>query len=127
MKRLSIYAGILFVLMAGLAGCYKDVILPETVANPDGPPQFVSFSADLAPLFNSKCALAGCHVAGSHHPYMTTDVSYLQIVNNGYVNTSLPKQSILYQKINGEMQEFIQSATDRQKVYDWIRNGAPNN
>jgi hypothetical protein len=29
--------------------------------------------------------------------------------------------------INGEMKEYIPSAADRQKVYDWIRNGAPNN
>ena len=30
-------------------------------------------------------------------------------------------------KINGEMKEYIPSAVDRQKIYDWIRNGAPNN
>ena len=29
--------------------------------------------------------------------------------------------------INGEMQQYIPSAKDRQKIYDWIRNGAPNN
>jgi hypothetical protein len=29
--------------------------------------------------------------------------------------------------INGEMREYMPSATDRQKVYDWIRNGALNN
>jgi hypothetical protein len=58
---------------------------------------------------------------------MTADGSYLQIVNGGFVNTVIPKESILYQKINGEMKEFIPSASDRQKVYDWIRNGAPNN
>jgi hypothetical protein len=29
--------------------------------------------------------------------------------------------------INGEMEQYIQSASDKQKVYDWIRNGAPDN
>jgi hypothetical protein len=53
--------------------------------------------------------------------------SYEQIVNGGYVNTIIPKQSVIYIKINGEMKEYIPSATDRQKIYDWIRNGAPNN
>jgi hypothetical protein len=37
----------------------------------------------------------------------------------------LPKQSILYQQIYGDMGVHIPSLSDRQKVYDWIRNGAP--
>lgn len=127
MKRLLIYISLLTGLGFGLTGCYKDVILPEAAFDPDGPPQPVSYSTDLKPLFNSKCALAGCHVSGAHKPYLTTDVSYLQIVNGGFVNTIIPKESILYQKINGEMREYIPSPADRQKVYDWIRNGAPNN
>lgn len=127
MKRIILYT--IFILAAGfaLSGCYKDVILPESTVDPDGPPQAVSYSADLAPLFNASCALAGCHVTGAHKPYMKTIESYLQIVNGGFVNTIIPKQSILYEKINGEMKEYIPSAVNRQKVYDWIRNGAPNN
>ncbi len=127
MKKAVTY--ILLIFFAGLAltGCYKDYILPETVADPDGPPQFVSYSTELAPLFNSSCAKAGCHVSPSRKPYLNTDISYNQIVNGGFVNTAVPKSSILYMIINGEMKEFIPSAADRQKVYDWIRNGAPNN
>jgi len=127
MKRLFIYISMLIVAVAGfgITGCYKNVISPES--DPDGPPQSVSFKLDLAPMFQSQCALSGCHVSGGHHPYMTSDVSYNQIVNGGYVNTVVPKSSILYLKINGEMSEYIPSKTDKQKVYDWIRNGAPNN
>src|SRR5437867_4201153 len=120
-------AGIIFTMGFGLAGCYKDVILRDTAVNPDAPPQAVSFKNDVAPMVNSKCALSGCHVLGGHKPYMAIGDSYDQIVNGGYVNTLIPKQSIIYIKINGEMKEYIQSATDRQKIYDWIRNGAPNN
>ena len=127
MKRLLIYTGLLATIGFGLSGCYKDVILPDAVADPDGPPQAVSYNAELKPLFASSCALSGCHVSGAHKPYMTAVESYLQIVNNGYVNIIIPKQSILYNKVNGEMKEYIPSATNRQKVYDWIRNGAPNN
>jgi len=127
MKRLIIYTGVLFTMLAGLAGCYKDVILPEAVADPDGPPQYVSFKTDLAPMFQTRCALSGCHVSGAHKPYLASDISYVQIVNAGYVNTSIPKESILYIMLNGEMKEYMPSASDRQKVYDWIRNGAPNN
>ena len=128
MKRLLIYACVLTGLASILSSCYKDTIFPEAAVDPDGPPQAVSFSAELKPLFASSCALSGCHASGSaHHPWMDASISYLQIVNGGYVNTVIPKQSILYDKINGEMKEYIPSATDRQKVYDWIRNGAPNN
>lgn len=126
MKQL-LYTGLAVVLLWGLSGCYKDVILPESTVDPDGPPQVVSYSAELEPLFNSSCALTGCHVTGAHKPYLATGQSYLQIVNGGFVNTIIPKQSIMYEKINGEMKEYIPSAVNRQKVYDWIRNGAPNN
>jgi hypothetical protein len=127
MKRLLIYMSLLVIAAVGLTGCYKDVILPDTVADPDGPPQSVSFATDLQPILTANCALSGCHVSGGHHPYMSADVSYLQIVNGGFVNTVIPKQSTIYQMINGEMRPYIASAADRQKIYDWIRNGAPNN
>ena len=109
----------------GLTGCYKDIISPES--DPDGPPQAVSFKDDLEPLFNSKCATSGCHGAGAHKPEMTTGVSYQSIVNGGFVNTVVPKSSRLYIMINSEMSEYIPSPKDKAKVYDWIRNGAPNN
>ena len=107
--------------------CYKDIIVPQMAADPDGPPQPVSFKNELAPLFNTSCALAGCHVSGAHKPYLTTDASYQQIVNGGFVNTALPKESRLYVMVNGEMHQYTGSAANRQKIYDWIRNGAPNN
>lgn len=128
MKKIILYAGVIFFTMSvTLISCYKDVILPDAAFDPDGPPQAVSFSKDIAPMVNTKCAQAGCHVAGAHAPNMTIGGSYLAIMNGGFVNTDIPKQSILYQMINGEMQQYIPSATDRQKIYDWIRNGAPNN
>ena len=127
MKRLVIYTGLIFAVILGFTGCYKDTILPEFAVDPDGPPQAVSFSADLAPILNTKCALSGCHSSGAHKPYLPIGVSYQQIVNGGFVNTMLPKESVLMKMINGEMKVYIPSAVDRQKVYDWIRNGAPNN
>lgn len=127
MKRILILVGILLAMGLYLTSCYKDVILPEAAVDPDGPPQPVSFKTTLAPLFNSSCALSGCHVEGGHKPYMNTDISYLQIKNGGFVNTIIPKESILYIQINGDMREHIPSAIDRQRVYDWIRNGALDN
>ena len=88
MKRLLIYAGLMMSIGIGFTSCYKDIIKPELGVDPEGPPQAVSFKNDLAPILNKNCAIAGCHVAGSHKPYLTTDVAFLQIVNGGFVNTS---------------------------------------
>jgi hypothetical protein len=127
MKRILIYIGLLIGLGVSFVSCYKDILIPPIPPNSEGPPQYVSYSAELAPLFNSNCALSGCHLAGGHHPYLNTEVSYNELVNGGFVNTVVPKESILYIQINSNMQQYIPNASDRQKVYDWIRNGAPNN
>jgi hypothetical protein len=127
MKRLIIFAGLFFIIGASLSGCYKDVIIPASAVDPDGPPQATSYKTDIAPLLNTKCGVFGCHVAGSEKPDLETAKSYLALVNGGYVNTLIPKQSKLYVMINGEMQVHIPSAADRQKIYDWIRTGALNN
>jgi len=130
MKRIIIYTGIMFTLIIGLSSCYKDIIPPELGSGPDDfPAQQVSFQTELAPIFNTNCAISGCHVSGAHTPYLTTALSYTQIVNGGYVNLTNPKESKIYQMINGEMAQYMAAPvkTNTQKVYDWIRNGAPNN
>lgn len=127
MKKRLIFMMMIMGLAVGFYSCYKDVNLPEAAVDPDGPPQALSYRTDIAPMLNTKCALSGCHVSGAHKPYMTTDISYNQIVGGGFVNTIIPKESTLYKMINGEMKEYIPAAADRQKIYDWIRTGAQNN
>ena len=127
MKHLLLYIGLILIAGIALESCYKDIIKPDLPKDPNAPPQQVSFKNELAPLFGASCTDVGCHVTGGHHPYMTPDVSYQEIVNGGYVNTAIPKESILYKQIYGDMGVHLPSLTDRQKVYDWIRNGAPNN
>ncbi len=124
MKRILIFTGLIMLMVFSLVSCYKDVILPTVVSSK--PPQFVSFSGDLQPIFSTNCATAGCHVKGSQVPYLTPDVSYQQLLG-GFVNTIFPQKSELYIMINGNMQVHIPDAADRQRIYDWIRNGAPNN
>ena len=124
MKRVIVYSGLLIFLSMSFSSCYKDVILPTTATT--APPQFVSFSNDLQPIFTANCSLSGCHVSGSQTPYLSAGLAYNQLIG-GYVNTVIPTKSTLYIMINGDMEVHIPSATDRQKIYDWIRNGAPNN
>ena len=100
MKRLLIFAGLLLFISFGLSSCYKDVILPKVSTT--APPQYVSFSNDLIPIFTTNCALSGCHVPGSQNPYLTPALAYQQLLG-GFVNTIFPTQSIIYQEINGEI------------------------
>jgi hypothetical protein len=126
MKRISIYAAIvLFITLGiGLTGCYKDILVES---DPDGPPQEVSFSKELLPIFTKSCGITGCHAAGGHTPELTEAKAYSSLNNGIYVNTLIPKQSKLYLEVNGEMAPYIPSPNDKRKVFDWIRNGAPNN
>jgi hypothetical protein len=127
MKKVIIFTGLIFTIAVVLISCYKDVILPDPTLDPDAPAQAVSFKNEIQPMVNAKCAISGCHISNYHKPYMTPAISYQEIVNGGFVNTLFPKESIMYKKINGEMKEYIPSAVDRQKIYDWIRTGALNN
>ena len=109
-------------------GCYKDVISPGS--DPNGPPQFVSFSGDLIPIFNKSCNSSGCHDATpSHKPSLVPDKAYNSLISGGYVNTSVPNQSKIYTVLQtGAMPPTgALNAAEQQKVLDWIRNGAPNN
>ena len=117
--------------MIGLAslitGCYYDVVKP---ANTNAPPQFVSFSGDLQPIFDQNCNKSGCHDGVAHEPDLTPNNSYNSLMAGGFVNTTIPTESILYQEVaSGSMPlgSAPLSADDTQKILDWIRNGAPNN
>jgi len=114
------------VLLIGLTtGCHYDVVAP---ADPNAPPQDVSYSADLQPIWDANCTSSGCH-GGGHNPLLTSGESYNAIIDGGYVNTATPTESVLYKVLNqGSMPPTGKlPSSDIQKVLDWIRNGAPNN
>jgi hypothetical protein len=128
MKR--IIFSLVLMLTAGimLQSCYKDIISPG--ADPNGPPQPVSFSGDLVPLLTKNCATAGCHDATpSHAPSLVADKAYANLINGGYVNTIAPYSSAFYTMVKGGAMPPSGSLkpTEMQKIIDWIRNGAPNN
>ena len=123
MKRLIIFISICFTV--ALSSCYKDIINPGQ--DPNGPPQSVSFSGDVIPIFTKNCALSGCHEVGGHNPTLTVDNAYTALTTGGFINLAVPNQSAIYMvtKPGGQMPTL--NSSDLQKILDWIRNGAPNN
>jgi hypothetical protein len=128
MKRVYLVCSVAVLAVVLITGCYRDVISPG--ADPNGPPQFVSFSGDLAPLLSKNCALSGCHDAvPAHKPVLTADKAFNSIINGGYINTLVPNQSGIYQIVKGGVMPPTGplKQSDVQKILDWVRNGAPNN
>lgn len=120
---------LVFVFLAtGFVGCYKDILSPGQ--DPTAPPQAVSFSGDLLPLFLANCATSGCHDAvPAHRPSLTAANAFNAITTGGYINTVVPANSIIYGEVkSGSMPPSgALRPADIQKMLDWIRNGAPNN
>jgi len=128
MKRLIAIILILIVGGVSLQSCYKDIISPG--ADPNGPPPLVSFSGEVLPILTKNCATGGCHDATpAHHPSLIAERAYNELMNGGYVNTIAPASSAIYTMMKGGAMppSGTVKPADIQKVFDWIRNGAPNN
>ncbi len=130
----------LFVLFAFVfvSGCEKD----DAIVNPD-PDDEVTFSQVQA-IFNSSCAVSGCHAGSSPTGSMdlSAGVAYANIVNVASVqNPALsritpndPENSYLFRKLTGTNISGNRmplggtlSAAQIDLVRDWIEAGAPNN
>jgi hypothetical protein len=114
------------ILLVGLTtGCYYDIVKP---ADPNAPPQNVSFSGDLQPIFDASCATSGCH-DGAHEPTLTPEESYNSLMSGGFVNTAIATESTLYKELaSGSMPPTGKLPPDQiQMVLDWVKIGAPNN
>lgn len=128
MKKFVISYCLAILVAVSMIGCYRDVVNPG--ADPNGPPQQVSFSGDLVPMFSQNCATSGCHDAiPTKKPALTPEKAYIALVNGGYVNTMAPYQSGIYTVMKGGSMppSGPVKSSQVQKVVDWIRNGAPNN
>src|SRR5438552_3863999 len=97
MKKILFQMAIVL-LAASFTGCYKDVLSPGQ--DPTAPPQAVSFSGDLLPLFATNCTTSGCHDAvPGHNPSLTATKAYMAITGGGYINTVVPANSIIYGEV----------------------------
>jgi uncharacterized membrane protein len=105
-----------------IVGCYYDneeELYPNSQPAPnDTTTQAASWTADVKPIMDSRCATNGCHVSGQQSPALQT---YDQVFNNrvrvqvrACQQKTMPPSAPL-------------SNTDVNKLNSWINAGAPNN
>ncbi len=91
-------------------------------------PNVVYFVNDIQPIINSSCAYSGCHDVVTHADGVDLS-TYSKIISTGEVKAGDPNGSELYEKISeGDMPPSSPlAASQQQKIYDWIKQGAKNN
>ena len=119
-KKFSLIAAFAFVGVWGMQSCQH-----EQMGDPNAA---ICFERDILPIFNSKCAMSGCHDAGTSAEGYTLD-NYKNIVSDGIV-AGKPNKSEVYESIaDGEMppkNSTQLSESEKQLIYDWIAEGAKN-
>jgi len=125
--------------LAAASGCKHDPItplitneIPDTTQGCD--PNTVYFVNDVLPIFNSSCAMSGCHDAASAQDGVVL-YSYANIMNTGDVKPWNPGGSGVYEAITEDdidkrmPPEYANPLTQEQinTIYNWIVQGAKNN
>jgi len=116
----------LIVLAIIMSSCTYNWIVEEDEIDPTDPeaPE-VSFSAEITPIFASKCI--GCHDTGGQSPDLTSANAYSSLTGSSrYVNTSEPATSLIYTKPTGS-HFATYSGSEASLVLTWITQGAKNN
>jgi len=106
-------------------GCSWDKLeIPE-------PPEVVSFSADIIPIFNTSCNAVGCHAANGISPNLSVASAYADLFNKGLVDTADPSASDLYSRMNSSSAPMPPQGKLNQYQVDlvlaWIEQGAIDN
>ncbi len=109
--------------MTFLTGCEYEFIEPEYIPPP---PDVVSFTTDIMPIFNTSCNMSGCHAAGAFAPDLSPANAYSNL-QNGFINTADPSSSLIYTSMaTGSMKSFT-TTSEANLVLAWIQKGALNN
>ncbi|MBT8327435.1 MAG: hypothetical protein KJP21_06910 [Bacteroidia bacterium] len=115
-----------FILM--WSACAYDQVVPGANIGDVGE---MSFTSDIIPIFNESCNMSGCHDVGDQVPDLSPANAYTVLINDGYINTTNPKESSLYKWMNDEeslsMPLTGPDALYNAKVLAWIEQGALNN
>jgi hypothetical protein len=115
---------VFLMLTVGISSCYHRL---TEVVRPDPPPEVISYSENIQPIWDARCATSNCH-DGRWSPNLLQDVSYNELIGGGYVNVDQPENSSIYTVCapGGSMAQYTQ-AGDADLILQWIEEGALNN
>ncbi len=96
-------------------------------------PDTVYFVQQVLPVFQSSCAMIGCHNTTTHKEGLILD-SYAGILSTGGINTSSPASSRVYRAMVGGGEEQMppfpstpMSSGQTSAILKWIQQGAKDN
>lgn len=119
-KQFLVIGALALTFVWGMQSCQH-----ESMGDPNAA---ICFERDILPIFNSKCAMSGCHDAGTAAEGYRLD-SYKQIVSQGIVKGK-PNSSEIYDEIAKNSmppRKSTQMTSEEKKlIYDWIAAGAKN-
>jgi len=124
-SRLSMAITILGIaVLTLLSGCEYEYVEPE-VGPP--PPEVVSFSTDIMPIFNASCNMSGCHAAGAFDPDLSPANAYSSLIDGDFINATDPASSLIYTSMASGTMKSFSTISEANLVLAWIQKGALNN
>lgn len=117
---------IVFTALLTLASCKHGSQQPDP---PVGTVDNICFERDILPIFQSNCAMSGCHDATTQADGVQL-TSYSTIMNTGEIEPGKPNKSEAYEEIiDGKMPPYGYtplSQAQKDLLYQWIAEGAKN-
>jgi len=109
--------------------CDYEIIRPKKIVEDTTKKVTYGFQDTIIPIFNLKCNISGCHVAGHFKVDLTPANAYNDIFAKGLVDTLNPEQSKLYSKLitPGGSHDGRSTAQEQFLILSWIKQGAKNN
>ena len=133
-KAICVCAGLLVSILNGCKDVNPGLATGDSPSNIFFPPNKVSYSAQVQPLFNQACALVGCHDDGQNQsPLKLTTYYNVVLEYPGYVVAGKPDQSTLILSIQGSIGNRMPPTTNRLNdnqingIRTWVAEGAKNN
>jgi uncharacterized membrane protein len=119
-------AFLLIIAVLAVASCKHESQNPD---DPTGTADDICFERDILPIFQSNCAMSGCHDASTQANGVQL-TSYSTIMNTGEIEPGKPNSSEAYREIaNGKMPPYGYTPlrqAQKDLLYKWIADGAKN-
>jgi hypothetical protein len=129
-RTIAISLGLAVILAIVVSGCYKTttvVVNPGSLITKE-----LSFATDIIPIFQSSCALSGCHASGGHAPDLSKANAFSSLSSGGYFKAGDPDNSVVMLWLTGKKSPVMPlgsgpNQTINANIYAWINQGAKNN